>query len=370
MADNGIIYCLPSRGSNHRGILKIDTNTDTAIELDRNILPGRGCCMWVSCAAALDGCIYFMPWHARRILKLDPMNNVAICVGDDLGDGLGKYLGIVVGIDGCVYGMPYNTNRIVKYDPINDTTSFVGEEAAEDFLKCSGDGALGRDGYIYAVTEYGRVLKIDTTNNSQCFVGNRIVLAHYINYGWGEAILGIDGCIYWPPCGATHILKYDPHSNLTSLVGNNFGIDQWTGGCLATDGVIYCFPSDAKRILTINPLKEYVLSLKKKAKKYPEQLGCIFHPSDDIPHKTNFDRAVTKFGQKKVFEVLDQCMPPADEICAASKLYPFLIAASYKNSCVSIIYHLLRQIPSFVNCMKDESNVTQSGKKRKQHSIS
>ena len=216
----------------------------------------------------------------------------------------------------------------------------------------------------------GRVLKIDTTNNSHCFVGNILVLDHDDNYGWGEAILGIDGCIYWPPCGATHILKYDPHSNLTSLVGNNFGTDQWRGGCLAPDGVSYCLPSDAKRILAIDALKEYVFSLKEKAKKYPEQLGCIFHPSDDIPHKTNFDRAVTKFGQKKVFEVLDQCMPPADEICAASNLYPFLIAASYKNSCVSIIYHLLRQIPSFVNCMKDESNVTQSGKKRKQHIIS
>ena len=79
--------------------------------------------MFRSCAAALDGCIYFMPSVARRIMKLDPSNNDAMSsVGDDLGRG-SKYIGTVVGIDGCVYGIPCNSKRIVKYDPINDITS-------------------------------------------------------------------------------------------------------------------------------------------------------------------------------------------------------------------------------------------------------
>ena len=30
--------------------------------------------------------------------------------------------------------------------------------------------------------------------------------------GWRNGILGIDGCIYWPPNHGTHILKYDPNS--------------------------------------------------------------------------------------------------------------------------------------------------------------
>ena len=37
MTGNGIIYCPPYMF--HRGILKIDTNTDTAIELNLNVLP-------------------------------------------------------------------------------------------------------------------------------------------------------------------------------------------------------------------------------------------------------------------------------------------------------------------------------------------
>ena len=110
---SGIIYCPPCDAE--RGILKIDTNTDKVTELDRNILPERGFDnLWTTCAVALDGCIYFMPAAARRIMKLDPNNGDAMsCVGDDLGDGWKKYIGTVVGIDGCVYGIPPNSSRIL-----------------------------------------------------------------------------------------------------------------------------------------------------------------------------------------------------------------------------------------------------------------
>ena len=108
MTDSSVIYCPPY--NTHRGILKIDTNTDNATVLDANLLPERGYFMWESCAAALDGCIYFMPADALRIMKLDPNSNDAMSsVGDDLGDGRWKYIGTVVGIDGCVYGIPYKS---------------------------------------------------------------------------------------------------------------------------------------------------------------------------------------------------------------------------------------------------------------------
>ena len=350
MTESGVIYCPPF---NSRGILKIDTNTDNVTELDANLFPERGWGMWVSCALALDGCIYFMPARANRIMKLDPKNgNAMSSVGDDLREGGDKYSGTVIGIDGCVYGIPHNFKHILKYDPINDFTSFVGEEADEDF-DSNGNVILARDGCIYAAVGAGRVLKIDSTNNSHCIVGNTIE-SDSDNHGlqWGDGILGIDGCIYWPPCNAVQILKHDPHSNLTSLVGDDFRTHdeyKWSGGCAAPDGVIYCLSSNANRILAIDPLKEYTLSLKNNMEEHPEQLGCLFHPSDDIPDETNFDRAVTKFGQKKVLELLDECMPPVDRICGASNLHPFMIAASFKSSRVSVIYHLLRQMPSFAN---------------------
>ena len=124
------------------------------------------------------------------------------------------------------------------------------------------------------------------------------------------------------------------------------------------DGTIYCLPDCANRILTINPLREYTLSLKNNMEEHPEQLDYFFHPSrDDIPDDTNFDQAVTKFGQKRVLELLDECMPPIDRVCTEANLHPFIIAASFKNSNVSVIYHFLRVgVPSYVNCINHASH--------------
>ena len=59
--------------------------------------------------------------------------------------------------------------------------------------------------------------------------------------------------------GTGCIVKYVPHSNQTSCVGSQFateGLD-WVSGVLAMDGVIYCIPTDAKRILAIDPIGEF-----------------------------------------------------------------------------------------------------------------
>ena len=318
-----------------------------------------------------------MPYSEIWIMKLDPNNNDAMTsVGDDLGYGYGhQYIGTVVGIDGCVYGIPDDSSLIVKYDPINDITSYIGDQD-DAYLKCSGNGVLGRDGSIYAAVGNDLVLKIDTTNYSHCTVGNIVEDGHTYGFRWIDEILGIDGCIYWTPANAGQILKFDPHSNRTSLVGDDFGRAhyeyKWRGGCAAPDGIIYCLPDLAKRILSIDPLKECMSSLKNNMEQFPEKLGCIFQPSDDIPDKTNFDRTVTKFGLGKVLEVLDECMPPADQACVVSNLYPFMIAASYKSSNLSAIFHFLRQVPSLVSgsTITGTSNTAQHDKKRKQHSIS
>ena len=105
----------------------------------------------------------------------------------------------------------------------------------------------------------------------------------------------------------------------------------------------------------------------------PEQLRRIFQPIDDIPDETNFDRTVIKFEQKKVLELLEDCMSLTDQACAVSNLYPFMIAASYNSSNVSVIYHLLWQVPSLVSVSAitvTSNTTTKSGKKRKQHSTS
>ena len=60
---------------------------------------------------------------------------------------------------------------------------------------------------------------------------------------------------------------------------------------------------------------------------------------------TNF-LAVVKLGQNTVFEVL---MKPVNDHCAESNLCPFMIAASYKDSPVCVVNHLLRRDISWVH---------------------
>ena len=98
---------------------------------------------------------------------------------------------------------------------------------------------LGRDGFIYAADSYySRVLRIDVVNNTYSFFGDG--LANDRNDEWSAAILGNDGCIYWPPIAASRALKYDTETQEASLVGYDFRGEgrSWASGAVSSDGVI------------------------------------------------------------------------------------------------------------------------------------
>jgi hypothetical protein len=349
-AKTGSIYCAPFRADH---ILKIDTIQGTVETLDNVELPettadNDGDALWASGALAADNRIYYMPYGARRIMKLNPDNDTLSSVGDDLGQGEFKYEGTVVGNDDCVYGIPDGATRIVKFDPTNpDTTSTVGEVAKKRF-NC-GNGVLSGDGYIYAANRVGQVLQMDTVNNNYTWIGDRILPIRVGTcIGWGDAIIGVDKCIYWPPLDASRVLKFDPETQqLPSLVGDDLGEEGfkcWQGGALATDGAIYCIPFDAKQILAIDPFKELAMTLQNNIQHYPEELGRLF--AKDGRNETFFGSAVRKFGIEKVFKFLvEECLPSDKEWADSfsGNLPLFMVAASCENCAVSVIYHLLRR---------------------------
>ena len=146
-----------------------------------------------------------------------------------------------------------------------------------------------------------------------------------------------------------------------SLVGDNFDCT-YDGGALAADtGVIYCMPFCAKQVLAIDPLGEFSLETKTNMDEHPEEFGFLFginvtddNRDNDAPlNRTNFDCAVTKFGMQKVLEIVQEHMPPVNEVCG---LYPFMLAASYKESPLWIVYVLLRQVPSLINSNRNSTN--------------
>jgi hypothetical protein len=50
-------------------------------------LPDRGRYLWATGALATDNCIYYMPFSARRITRLNLDNDTLSSVGGDLGYG-------------------------------------------------------------------------------------------------------------------------------------------------------------------------------------------------------------------------------------------------------------------------------------------
>ena len=64
---------------------------------------------------------------------------------------------------------------------------------------------------------------------------------------------------------------------------------------------------------------------------------------------THYKEAERKYGKEKAFQAVTAILPLADEAFAGNGLYPFMAAASYSQSETSIIYHLLRQVPSLMN---------------------
>ncbi len=347
LANTGSIYCTPYSANS---LLKINTIDDTVETLDDVELPETSADgLWQSGALAPDNHIYYMPSAANRIMRLNPDNDTLSSVGDDLGGGW-KYCGIVVGNDDCLYGIPYYATRIIKYNPADDpdTTSTVGEEAEEEF-DCAGNGALAGDGYIYAANRFGQVLKVDTVNNNYTWIGDPIYSGR--GRGWGDPIVGVDKCIYWPPLDANRVLKFDPETQqLPSLVGDDLGETggwKWQSGALAaTDGVIYCIPDDSTQILAIDPFKELSMTLQNFFRQHPQELGRLFVKDDEEYDETFYKSAVRKFGIEKVFELIEECTPLDDVEWAdthSNALPLFMVAASCENCAASVIYYFLRR---------------------------
>jgi hypothetical protein len=345
LANNSSIYCAPYCAEH---VLKIDTIQGTVETLDDVELPEMGECLWLSGALAPDNCIYYMPFYARRIMRLNPDNDTLSSAGDDLGRGWGKYSGTVVGKDNHVYGIPYYAKRIIKFDPTNsDTTSTVGEEVNQLGFNC-GNGVFGGDGSIYAANDEGQVLKVDATHNNYIWIGDGIYSGR--RQGWGDPIIGVDKCIYWPPSSANRVLKFDPETQqLPWLVGDDLlgqGCEKWNGGALAPDGNIYCIPCNAIQILVIDPFKEFSATLQTNMPLYPDELGRIFLKDKECD-ETFFESSLRKFGGDQVFELIEECLPLDAEWADGAHTYGnlplFMIAASCENSAVSVIYYLLRR---------------------------
>lgn len=253
LTGNGCIYCAPYN-SNH--FLKIDTNNCGVTLLADVEIPEEvsgASRMWSSGAlATIDGCIYSMPLSARRILKLNPVDDTVSSATNKA-----KYIGTVAHTDNYLYGISHRIRRIIRFDPFTQSITILNKGEDWGPFNDGNSSALGRDGHIYAAkgaTYVGaKNLKIDVASNTctHSVVGK----AKHDNIGtlgYNSAIPGDDGCIYWLPFHANRTLRYDPETQDSTKVGNDFanaGVVKWGSVAVANGGVIYFMPFDANRVL-------------------------------------------------------------------------------------------------------------------------
>ena len=196
-AENGSIYCIPYYGM--KSFLKITPfeGGGAEVRILDDKLPEEGYFLWKGGALAQDGCIYYMPLVASRILKLDPSNDDSISlVGEALLQGWAKYTESILENDNCIYGIPFDKRiQTVKFNPVLNTICYV-------YIDLIGKGnfsggVLASDGNIYTANSFGQVVKIDVDNNKFAIFGSKMY--HGCEQGWGKPVVGADMNIYFPP---------------------------------------------------------------------------------------------------------------------------------------------------------------------------
>ena len=150
--------------------------------------------------------------------------------------------------------------------------NLVGEEIGDDFStlppgswhshKWSGI-ALAPNGKLYcAPFTASKVLRIDPATNATELIGD-VLERPASNYTRFSGITAAaDGKLYCSPnrasMGATRVLCIDPATSATEFIsvnslGSNGGCELWSGIAAAVDGKLYCSPQDALHVLRIDP---------------------------------------------------------------------------------------------------------------------
>jgi streptogramin lyase len=243
LAPSGIIYGIPHWSTT---ILKIDPTTDTCVTFG-NL---EGSAAWCGGVLAPNGCIYGIPYDSTTVLKIDPTTD-AITTFGSLAGTAAKWWGGVVAANGMIYGIPWFSGgggTVLKIDPTTDTTTtFAGGYGG--WL----GGVLAPNGCIYGIPYRTTVLKIDPSADTATTVGS-------VGTGennWCGGALGLNGMIYCYSTGWSYCMKIDPTTDTAALVAGNIG--GLRNGCvLAPTGAIWSIPGDATTIGKLDPTTDGV----------------------------------------------------------------------------------------------------------------
>ena len=233
-----------------------------------------------------DGCMYCIPGHAERVLKIEPQSNQAILVGPKF---VGRKYKWLRGVErnGVIYGLPCHADTVLKIDVPNRHISelpiqyeaFFGDGVDKNVQagqierhrewKYHGGNISPIDGCIYTIPQSAQyVLRIDpNTDTCQLVPGPKLDRKYQF---YGGVVGHADGAIYGIPHNSSQVLRIHPvegitlHGDFQSVNTNPTeeqhhtgvgveGAHMWHGGTAAANGVIVCVAANADRVLCITP---------------------------------------------------------------------------------------------------------------------
>ena len=279
-SSSGAIYAIPGHAKRVLQIVGDDV---------RLVGPAfEGKYKWLRGVAARDGCVYAIPCHAERVLRIAP----PLAAGEDpevslVGPrlpGLWKWHGAVEDpASGRVYAIPQSAEQVLRITP-SDAVDDDGrpEEPAVELVgpvlpgRWKFYGGLYSSGAIYGVPACATgVLRIglDPAEAADGALEDVSLIGDVPAGGWkwhGGCVTA-DGCVWGIPSNSDAVLKIAPKAgadgedvvttvtgpNSLPLRGGSHRSDdkyKYLGGVVASDGCLYCIPSDADQVLKVDPL--------------------------------------------------------------------------------------------------------------------
>ena len=165
-----------------------------------------------------NGYLYGIPFYARRVLEMNIEDKSIKSIGPLLTEV--RYLNGIRANNGSIYCVPFgcDDDYFLKITP---------KEGGDAEVKILTDRPLPDSGFKW----------------------------------WREGVLAKDGCIYYLPLRADHVLKLDPScGDSLSLVGDEFYFNHFEGAVLGKDNCVYGISEHA--IIKINLVNNRVLHLK------------------------------------------------------------------------------------------------------------
>jgi prepilin-type N-terminal cleavage/methylation domain-containing protein len=201
---------------------------------------------WDGLVLGPNGKLYGLPRDESRVVVIDPMNETFAYIGPVPSVGTVKYAGGSLASNGKIYACPYWAPDVLVIDTATDTLSTISRAAVPGSwigAVATGDGRIVCIPYAYS----GTFLVIDPATNT-------VSSAASPSGNWSTGVLASNGSIYaMPGPGAPGVLKINPATMTTTIVPVPPGGVDYMGVVTAPNGVLYGVPRSAGRILRIDP---------------------------------------------------------------------------------------------------------------------